>query len=161
MIDIKKLRQDYQTDRQAVRKHAEAAGVTVQAVYWHMKRAGISRRTGGDSCKGTQAREMNPNWKGGTTVRKDGYVLEYRDGKQQFQHRVVAESMLGRKLVAGECVHHKNGRKGDNDPNNLEIVQSHAEHMKEHCDSQTMKRRGLKGNAVRWAKMRALKARQP
>lgn len=43
------------------------------------------------------------------------------DGTRELEHRVVMEQKLGRPLVTGENVHHKNGDRFDNDPLNLEL----------------------------------------
>lgn len=43
------------------------------------------------------------------------------DGTRQLEHRVVMKKILGRDLVAGENVHHKNGDRFDNSPGNLEL----------------------------------------
>lgn len=41
------------------------------------------------------------------------------------QHRLVMEQMIGRELLPVETVHHKNGVRDDNRPENLELWSSH------------------------------------
>ena len=47
-------------------------------------------------------------------------------------HRVVAEQKLGRPLREGEVVHHIDGNKHNNDPQNLMVFESQAEHARWH-----------------------------
>ena len=53
------------------------------------------------------------------------------DGKKTDEHRNVMEAHLGRKLTAKEIVHHRDGDKRNNDPENL-LVMSLSEHTKLH-----------------------------
>lgn len=50
------------------------------------------------------------------------------------EHRVVAERILGRPLRGSEIVHHRNGDKRNNTPENLVVFQSQSEHAKHHME---------------------------
>ena len=53
---------------------------------------------------------------------RGGYVqVKLDDGRFLAEHRWVTEQQLGRPLVRGENVHHKNGVRDDNRPENLEL----------------------------------------
>ena len=86
----------------------------------------------------TQRGKRNPNWKGGRTVASNGYVLVRCAGHPLadvrgyvYEHRLVGCQIAGRILDRGEQVHHRNGVKTDNRPENLEVLTAH-EHRVEH-----------------------------
>lgn len=88
-------------------------------------------------------RELCNSWKGGRSIASNGYVL-IRVGVVHhladvrgyaYEHRIVAEQKIGRRLKKGEQVHHIDGDKQNNDPANLEVETSIAHHRLHHRTS--------------------------
>lgn len=69
--------------------------------------------------------------KRGEALRGRGAGRTYRKLLGRHEHRVVAEQTLGRPLVCGEVVHHIDGDKLNNAPENLAVM-TQAQHMREH-----------------------------
>lgn len=57
----------------------------------------------------------------------------YPKNHERHEHRKVAEQILGRKLRPGEAVH-KDRDKHNNNPSNIMIFSSQAEHVKWHAE---------------------------
>ena len=55
------------------------------------------------------------------------YKAISRNGEVRSERRILMESIIGRRLAFDEVVHHIDGDKSNNDPNNLMIV-SRREH---------------------------------
>ena len=81
-----------------------------------------------------------PGWNGGRREgRTDGYIQVYlpshplstKEG-YVFEHRLVMEKILGRFLSRSEIVHHIDGNRKNNNPNNLMVFSSASDHQKYH-----------------------------
>lgn len=72
-------------------------------------------------------------------MKSDGRIEVYAPGhpsagirKYAFEHRLVMEKKLGRRLKPNEIVHHVDGDVKNNNPVNLELFNSQAEHLRFH-----------------------------
>ncbi len=109
----------------------------------------------GDSIM-NRTRENNNNWRGGRVKTEHGYIL-IRVGVGHhladcrgyaYEHRIVAEKKLGRRLKKNEKAHHIDGDRENNDPENIKIVSGNAEHYFEHRDKNSNLRKPHEPNLI-------------
>jgi hypothetical protein len=81
----------------------------------------LRKQKGNDMSK--PIRERAANGAGSRWINNNGYVVLTLPGQKgrKMEHRLVMENILGRKLRSNENVHHINGVKNDNRPENLEL----------------------------------------
>ena len=80
-------------------------------------------------CQGKKrSKNLNHKWKGGRFHNSNGYLLSIdkqhpHTGNNGYvlEHRLIMESLIGRFLANSENVHHLNGIRDDNRPENLEL----------------------------------------
>lgn len=113
-----------------------------------------------------RVKDNNPFWKGGRWKNNYGYILVYKPGHPYynhqkgpyvFEHRLVIEQKIGRYLLPKERVHHINGIKDDNRPENLGLFSNQNEHIREHIHRGDIKMdywRGKKLSAIHRKHMR-------
>jgi len=126
---------------------AEIKGVKRQSVDWAMKARGIPLRTKSEAARlafqlgrghyGSPYGEKNPQWKGGRKTTEDGYVYllmpnHPRANKSRYvlEHLLVWEQVHNKPLPKDWVIHHLNGIKSDNRPENL-IAMKRGEHTQQ------------------------------
>lgn len=129
---VEDMRRWYEEDGLTVQQIADKLGRHRVATNKVLRRNGVKMRR-----NGPKDGPLHPGWKGGRHVNKDGYVELYtpdhprahKHTRYVLEHRLVMEQVIGRYLEPGEVVHHKNGDKTDNRPENLELFSTNAEHL--------------------------------
>jgi len=128
-----KLKKLYQRDGKSTRQIAEMFGVTASCIRYHLDKHGIKTRKQSYDIPAFNLSSKAPYrgypcWKG-------------CDGKQIPVHKLVAISNgANPHVVFGDAdydIHHKNGHKVDNTPENLEVI-----HKQEHGKIHQQRQRG-------------------
>lgn len=108
-------------------------GISSSTVQRYLRELGVPLRP-----SGFRDGEEHHAWRGGRIVTDDGYVLvlvpsddpfygmaqvKTANKKYCLEHRYVMAQKLGRLLLDQETVHHKDGNKQNNHPDNLQLRQ--------------------------------------
>ena len=110
---------------------SEIIGRSKGAISHFASRNGIAKDAAYTAARQSERRKGagTPNFKGYRRKTAKGYFARYvpwhpyasKDGLV-MEHRLVMEGLIGRYLTPDEVVHHKDGNKANNSPDNLQLM---------------------------------------
>lgn len=126
-FDSERLREMYHEHGMTIAEIAAEMGCSETAVRAAMDRHKIERRLPWEHLEKDRAARFKNN----RSREQVGFTV---DGQTHYYsvHRMLAIAIWGLDEVAGKVVHHKNGIGWDNRPDNLELIDSQAEHARLH-----------------------------
>ena len=129
-LDLEKIKQLYINEELPTTKIAEKLdkNVSAKTIRNRLKQTDIDLRSQKEAVKKANTKPYVPY-----SMNGNGYMIwnESITGNQVKVHRLVAVAEYGFDAVKDKEVHHKNGIKWDNRPENLELL-NHKQHMKKH-----------------------------
>jgi len=140
--------------RQKIPTKCEQCGITVFIHQYRLHNNDRSFRFCSRQCKDESLKvamrgSNNPRWKDGMYHHDGGYIRLLHPehpmaNKNRYipVHRLIMSQIEGRNLDPEEIVHHRNGIKTDNRPENLELM-TKSEHMKLHSTARWQQRKQL------------------
>ena len=118
-----------------IKKKCYQCGKKYEIIQWletQRIRRGIKKSFCSAECKNSfQSLSHGPNWKGGRKKQSYYTMIWISKGKYIFEHRLVMEKHLGRKLHKNEVIHHINGIGTDNRIENLVLCKSCGTHTRD------------------------------
>jgi len=129
---VNQMRIWYEQERKTVAEIGALLGRSPKVVNKACQRFGFRMRR-----RGPKPGHEHPCWKGGRVKDKGGYTLVHAPDHPDCnangyirEHRLVCESLLGRRLRPAEVVHHRNDDPSDNRPENLQVYDTNADHLR-------------------------------
>ena len=95
-------------------------------------------------------------WKGGRGI-KSGYWTVYNpehprsmNTRRVYEHIIIAEKKMGRRITKKEPIHHINFDRLDNSPSNLYVCKDNKEHMDLHYSLEEVARELFRGGKLKF-----------